>query len=85
MLIPTKHTNFSYSLLGFGSYIIEILKTSPVAVDELWDRYQEDLKEGRYYFKHSIENLVLSITFLYAIGLIEEKNGKIYLEKTLCK
>ena len=85
MLVPTKHTNFSYSLLGFGSYIIEKLQSKDLAIDELWERYQQDLKDGRYYFAHSIENMLLAITFLYAIGLIEERDGKIYLKKALCQ
>ena len=82
MLVPTKHTNFSNSLLGLGAYIIEKLKKSPLGVDELWEIYQEDLKNDNFFYSHPIENIVLSITFLYAIGKVEEKNGKIYLKSS---
>ncbi|MGA1847232.1 ABC-three component system middle component 6 [Deferribacter abyssi] len=79
MLVPGKHTNFSQSLLGLGGYIIQKL-SEPKAVDELWDEYQKDLKNNKYFFKHSFENILLAITFLYSIDVVEEKNGLIYLK-----
>ena len=42
MIIPTKHTHFSESLLGFGAYLlgkIDSIKT----IDSLWNEYQNDL------------------------------------------
>ena len=63
MIIPTKHTNFSASLLGFGSYILAQLK-SPKSVDDLWSRYQIDYKNKIYFAKHSFDNLLLTIVFI---------------------
>jgi len=83
MLVPTKHTNFSNSLLGLGAYIIEQLKQSPLGIDELWEIYQKDIEKNNFFYSHSIENIILSIAFLYAIDKVEEKNGKIYLKSSL--
>lgn len=74
MIIPTKHTNFSESLLGFGSYILTQLE-SPKSIDSLWSKYQRDYNEKLYYATHSFDNLLLTIVFLYSIGVVEEQDG----------
>ncbi|KAB2907162.1 MAG: hypothetical protein LC102_01060 [Ignavibacteriales bacterium] len=74
--MPSKHINFSQSLLGFGSYLLTKID-SPVSVDDLWDAYQEDYRQDRYYAKHTLENLILTLVFLYGINAITEKNGMI--------
>ena len=76
MITPTKHTNFSESLLGFGSYVLRLLET-PKSVDDLWDKYQNDLKNKAYFAKHSFDNLLLTIGLLYLIGAVEEQDGVI--------
>lgn len=76
MIIPTKHTNFSESLLGFGSYILTQLESSK-SVDSLWNQYQQDYNKKLYYAKHSFDNLLLTILFLYSIGAVEEQEGVI--------
>ena len=76
MIIPTKHTNFSKSLLGFGGYILMQLE-SPKSVDDLWNQYQSDYKNKEYFGKQSFDNLLLTIVFLHSIGAVSEKNGVI--------
>lgn len=76
MLVPAKHINFSESLLGFGSYILKKLD-EPRSIDELWKIYQFDLKDKEYFSSHSFDNLMLTIIFLFSIGSINEKNGRI--------
>ncbi len=77
MLMPTKHINFSQSLLGFGSYLLGKLD-KPKSVDDLWVEYQNDLKSELYASVQSFDNLVLSLIFLYGINSIIEQNGLIY-------
>jgi len=77
MLMPSKHINFSQSLLGFGSYINEKLD-KPKSVDEIWNIYQDDFLNENYFAKHSFDNLILTFIFLYGINAIEQKNGLIY-------
>ena len=76
MIIPTKHTNFSQSLLGFGSYVLTQLK-SPKSIDEIWKQYQTDYKNKVYHAKHSFDDLLLTIVFLYSIGSVNEQKGVI--------
>lgn len=74
MIMPTKHTHFSESLLGFGAYLlnkIDSIKT----IDSLWNEYQNDYSKRQYSAKHSFDNLLLALVFLYSIGVIEEKEG----------
>jgi len=74
MLLPSKHINFSESLLGFGSYLLQILK-QPLSVDELWKRYLADFNSGLYFAKQTFDNLVLTLIFLYGIKAIKEEKG----------
>lgn len=76
MILPTKHLNFSESLLGFGGYILKCLE-APKTIDELWNKYQSDFDNGLYYAKHGFDNLVSAIIFLFAIGAVVEKEGEI--------
>lgn len=61
MIMPSKHINFSQSLLGFGSYLLNKLQ-NPKSIDDLWREYQNDFKSELYSAEHSFDNLVLSIT-----------------------
>jgi len=76
MIIPTKHTNFSESLLGFGSYMLTLLD-NPKSVDDLWSKYQNDFRNRTYVAKHSFDNLILTVVLLYSAGAVKEENGVI--------
>jgi hypothetical protein len=79
--MPAKHINFSESLLGFGSYILQNL-SEPKSVDELWQKYQQDLQNEFYFAKHSFDNLILTILFLYSIDAVKEVNSKVVKNET---
>lgn len=74
MILPTKHTHFSDSLLGFGAYLLNKINSFKT-IDSLWNDYQNDLKNNTYKAKHSFDNLLLTLVFLHSIGIIEEKDG----------
>jgi hypothetical protein len=74
MLMPSKHINFSQSLLGFGSYIVSKL-INPLSIDDLWKEYKSDLENELYYSNHTFDNLILTLIFLYGINTIKEENG----------
>lgn len=81
MIMPAKHINFSESLLGFGSYILQNL-TEPKSMDELWQKYQLDLQNELYFAKHSFDNLIMTILFLYSIDAVKEDNAKVVKNET---
>ena len=76
MILPTKHINFSKSLLGFGGYILSLLETAK-SIDGLWEQYQKDYKRKKYPGKHTFDNLILTLIFLYTAGCIFEQEGVI--------
>lgn len=76
MIMPTKHTRFSESLLGFGAYLIKKID-SIRTVDSLWEEYQNDFSKNKFPTKHSFDNLLLTLVFLNSIGIIEEKDGNV--------
>lgn len=74
MILPTKHTHLSESLLGFGGYLLKKLD-SLKTIDALWNEFQDDLLNKRYPSKHSFDNLLLALVFLHSVGAIEAKDG----------
>lgn len=76
VLMPTKHSNFSKSLFGFGSYLLTKL-SAPKSVDDLWTQYLNDFNAKNYPAKHSFDSLLLTLVALYAIGIVQEDNGVI--------
>ncbi|CDS99070.1 ABC-three component system middle component 6 [Sphingobacterium sp. PM2-P1-29] len=78
MILPSKHLNFSASLLGLGSYILQRVNDKPLSIDEIWEQYNNDIKNGNYYVSHSFDNFILAIIFLYGINTIKEQSGMIY-------
>jgi hypothetical protein len=76
MILPTKHTTIEQSLLGFGSYILRKIDENNT-IDMLWHQYQNDFNDNVYPAKHSFDNLLLTLFFLFSINAIEEGNGEI--------
>ena len=74
MIMPTKHTHFSESLLGFGAYLLEKMD-SVKTIDSLWNEYLNDFSKNQYSAKHGFNNLLLTLVFLHSIGIVEEKDG----------
>lgn len=81
MILPTKHTNFSESLLGLSGFLLSFLKSRPYSVDELWAELDKCRTQGNtIYANHTFDNLVLSVDLLFMIGAISmDANGNICL------
>ena len=76
MIFPTKHTNIEQSLLGFGSYILQIMENG-TTVDYLWQEYLKDFNSKKYSAKHSFDNMLLTLVFLHSVNAIKEDNGEL--------
>ena len=69
MILPNKNLRLQNSLFGIGAGLLPALSTHQ-SVSELWDRaqHQTDLTI-------SFEKFILTLDFLYAVGLVEVENG----------
>ena len=76
MILPSKHINFSQSLLGLGAFVLSQLE-SPKTMDELWGNYLSAYQNKDYPAKQSFDNLMMTLLFLYSIDSIIEKEGMI--------
>jgi hypothetical protein len=74
MLLPEKHINFSESLWGLGGVILKILE-KPKYLDDLLNDYQKIDNSKSFPASHSINEVVLALDLLFAIGAIT-KNEK---------
>jgi hypothetical protein len=70
MILPTKHISLDKSLLGAGATVLPELKT-PMTVTGIWERVKETPEIGSY------GRFLLTLDFLYAIGVIELADGLI--------
>lgn len=81
MILPTKHTNLSESILGLSGYLLSFLKQRSYSVDELWDELKNAAaRDNSLYKNHTFDNVVFAIDLLYMIGAVNmDVNGKICL------
>lgn len=70
MIVPDKTVKLKYCFIGAGSEILNELDT-PQTISSLWEKVRE-LDEIKAFDK-----FVLILDFLYAIGIIEFKDGLI--------
>lgn len=80
MILPTKHINEEFSLLGLGGSIIRHLEGREMTVSLLWEEYNSCLDGATPV---SFDWFVLSLDFLYSINAIELKQGVIRLRKNV--
>jgi len=77
MILPDKHITISQSLLGLGGYILTVLD-SPQTIDELWQQLEKTLGSSKFPTKHTFENMIMALNFLYMIRAIDyTPEGKI--------
>lgn len=75
-LIPKKHVPLEHSLIGFGSKVISIIGNANVSLEYLWG--QCNLNST---VKHSFDDLVLTLDYLFGIGVvIQNKEGLLCLK-----
>lgn len=70
MLLPDKHITLAESILGLGAVLLEKLDR-PLSVDRLNEAAQAAIASGELPAHHDLDNVLLGITFLYAIGAVE--------------
>ncbi len=79
MILPNKHITTSQSILGLGGYILTVLE-SPQTIEELWQDLEKTLGSPKFPSKHTFENMILALDFLYLIHAIDyTSEGKIEL------
>jgi hypothetical protein len=80
MILPTKHTNLSESILGLAGFLLSYLKTKSYNIDELWFELKKYRTIHPIYKTHSFDNLVMAVDLLFLMGSISmDHNGKIRL------
>lgn len=68
MILPDKNILLRYSILGAGSKILIDLNT-PQTVSSLWEKARD------YNEINTFEKFVLTLGFLYSLGLVNFKEG----------
>ncbi len=77
MIFPSKHLKLSESFFGLGSYVLENI-SSPKTIDEVWESFLKVNNTSKFPAYHSFDNLILTVDFLYSLGLIEhDEKGKL--------
>lgn len=70
MILPNKHMSLNHSLIGVGGILIKKL-SRPKTISRLWNKTRAIKEVG------SFQRFVLTLDFLFALGLIEFKQGMI--------
>lgn len=75
VLLPNKYIHEERTVIKAGGRLVHLLE-DPLTVTQLWEKYkfnQEDLKLPQVPF----DLFILTLDFLYAIGTIEFRKGKL--------
>lgn len=79
LLIPTKHTRISDSLISLGALILGALKEKR-SIDSLWSIINASFNTSAYPSRHTYTNFLLTIDYLYSIGAVEsDEKGNLYI------
>ncbi len=78
MILPTRYTDLSGSLIGLGGYILKILDKNALSPDKCWEifkkQYQKNISK-----KHTFKSFISAILILKMIDAIEiNEKGEIY-------
>ena len=68
ILLPNKHVPTSRSIVGLGGLLLQNL-VSPTTVSGLWELVKSKEEVGSFH------NFILSLDYLYAIGVIDYEHG----------
>lgn len=69
MILPSKTIEPVDSLISISAFIVEILRTKNMNIDDLFEAFN-----NKYYKEISIEKMLLAIDFLYIIDSIKYNN-----------
>ncbi len=77
MLLPSKHIHLSECILGIGAFVLEALRP-PMTLDALKEALDQKAANGQIPSPPSLENVLLAISFLFAIGVLTiDKEGRL--------
>lgn len=78
MILPSKHTRLSESILGLAGFLLSYLSVTACSIDDLWNKLS-NTEDGRSYFRnHSFDNVVKAVDLLYMMGIVDlDEQGKI--------
>lgn len=74
MLMPDKHISMAESLLGLGAVVLSHLD-QPRSIDMLYSLVKGDMASGMLPAYHDLDNLMLSVLFLYSVGAVALTKG----------
>jgi hypothetical protein len=70
VLLPDKHLRLSESVLGLAGLVLSHV-AKPTPFDSVWKQIEAQLDTREWPAVHGVENFVLALCFLYAIGAID--------------
>jgi hypothetical protein len=70
MILPDKHTPPERAILTVGGLVLEHL-SRPLSLNRLWERVRDDPMVRSY------DAFMLTLAFLYAIGAVAERDGRL--------
>ncbi|ATD55432.1 ABC-three component system middle component 6 [Clostridium chauvoei] len=79
MIMPKKHITLSESYIGFGAFVLDMLK-EPLTIDDCWNKIQKKyIDKGLISKKHSFDSLILTVDLLFALNTVDiNERGEIY-------
>jgi hypothetical protein len=78
VLLPDKHIRLSESIIGLAALVLSNLPRF-TTFDALWKKVGDQLDGPKWPAIHGVENFVLAICFLHAIGKVDvSEDGELF-------
>jgi len=71
VILPTRHISTNASLIAVGALVLARLESGPRSLNDLW----ADLRDENGVV--TFDRFCLAVTFLYALGVVENEGGHI--------
>lgn len=78
MILPGKHLKQDRALLGVGAVILDVMEEGQT-VSEVWEKVQKHRDNS--FSTLSFDWFALSLSFLYAIGVVEYDQGILIIKE----
>jgi len=77
LILPTKRLPQDRALLAVGADVLQLL-SRPKTVSKLWDEMKARRVDRDYANRLPFDWFLLSLSFLYSVGAIDLKDGRIH-------
>lgn len=85
MILPNKYVSLAESYIGLSALIIDCIGTDSLEYPVIWEKFIKKYSPLLDNRMPSVDKFMLTLVLMFACGIINYNNGKIYSENIRIK